>query len=234
MPVKVKICGLSSAASVEAAVAAGSGYGASYLGFVFYPPSPRHVTPEAAAPLAALVPDHITRVGVFVDPEDGLLEGILNAVPLDMLQLHGGETAGRVAEVRARFGLKVMKAIKVANEADVARAFLYEDAADMLLFDARPTAGDAGALPGGNGIAFDSLLVRDGGWSLPWMLSGGLDAATLGAAVAASGATMVDVSSGVEDAPGEKNPGKIRAFLECAAGLHSDRGKDQAKDQVHG
>ncbi len=222
MPVEAKICGLSSPASVEAAIATGSNYGASYLGFVFFPPSPRNVTPEVAAKLTALAPDNVTRVGVFVDPDDALLQQVLNVVPLDMLQLHGGETPDRVAQIRARFGLKVMKAIRVADEDDVAEAFLYEGVADMLLFDARPPAGDAQALPGGNGIAFDRLLVRAGGWSLPWMLSGGLDAATLEAAVAASGARMVDVSSGVEDAPGEKNVTKIRAFLECAAGLRAE------------
>lgn len=223
MAVDAKICGLSSSASVEAAVA----QGARYVGFVFYPPSPRHVSAGAAAALAALVPEHVKRVGVFVDPDDALLESLLEAVPLDILQLHGSETPARVADIRARFGLKVMKAIKVSGESDVAGAFLYEDAADMLLFDARPPAGDSDALPGGNGIAFDRLLVRDGGWSLPWMLSGGLDAATLGAAIAASGARIVDVSSGVEDAPGEKNVDKIRAFLECAAGLPENKIRDQ-------
>ncbi len=223
MAVDAKICGLSNEASVEAAVT----HGASYVGFVFFPPSPRHVSAGAAAALAALVPEHVKRVGVFVDPDDALLESLLDVVPLDIVQLHGSETPARVADIRARFGLKVMKAIKVFDESDVAGAFLYEDAADMLLFDARPPAGDSDALPGGNGIAFDRLLVRDGGWSLPWMLSGGLDAATLGAAVAASGARAVDVSSGVEDAPGEKNVDKIRAFLECAAGLPENKIRDQ-------
>ena len=230
MPVDAKICGLSSSASVEAAVA----HGARYVGFVFFPPSPRHVTAGAAAALVALVPENVGRVGVFVDPDDALLESVLDVAPLDILQLHGGETPARVADIRARFGLKVMKAIKVSDESDVERAFLYEDAADMLLFDARPPVGDSEALPGGNGIAFDRLLVRDGVWSLPWMLSGGLDAATLGAAVDASGAAIVDVSSGVEDAPGEKNVDKIRAFLECAAGLSGDQVGDQAKDQDNG
>ncbi|MCH8861473.1 MAG: phosphoribosylanthranilate isomerase [Proteobacteria bacterium] len=230
MPVDAKICGLSSSASVEAAIA----QGARYVGFVFFPPSPRHVTAEAAAALAALVPRNVGRVGVFVDPDDALLESVLDAAPLDILQLHGSETPARVADIRARFGLKVMKAIKVSDESDVARAFLYEDAADMLLFDARPPAGDSDALPGGNGIAFDRLLVRNGGWSLPWMLSGGLDAATLGAAVAASGAAIVDVSSGVEDAPGEKNVDKIRVFLECAAGLSQDQTGDKDRGQDNG
>lgn len=212
MPVEAKICGLSDAASVDAAVA----HGARYIGFVFYPASPRNVSPEAAAKLVGRVPEGITRVGVFVDPDDAFLESVLKEAPLDMLQLHGEEAPDRAAYIRARFGLPVMKAIKVANEEDVAKAFRYQDAADMLLFDARPPADDPEALPGGNGIAFDRLLVRDGGWSLPWMLSGGLDAETLAAAVEASGAHTVDVSSGVEDAPGEKNVDKIRAFLESA------------------
>lgn len=222
MAVEAKICGLSTAAAVEAAVA----HGAAYVGFVFYPPSPRHVTGDVASALAALVPAKVQRVGVFVDPDDALLESILDAAPLDIIQLHGDETPARVAEIRARYGLKVMKAIKVSVESDVTEAFSYGDAADMLLFDARPPGGDAGALPGGNGIAFAALLVRDGGWQQPWMLSGGLDAATLSAAVAASGAAIVDVSSGVEDAPGEKNLAKIRGFLETAAGLGEGRANE--------
>lgn len=219
MGVGVKICGLSTAAAVEAAVR----YGAAYAGFIFYPPSPRYVTAAKAAELAALVPENIKRVGVFVDPDDALLQSVLGAAPLDIIQLHGDETPARVAEIRARFGLQVMKAIKVSIESDVAEAFRYGAAADMLLFDARPPGGDAGALPGGNGIAFAALLVRDGGWQQPWMLSGGLNAETLGAAVAASGAGIVDVSSGVEDGPGEKNLDKIRDFLETAAGLGEGR-----------
>lgn len=219
MAVTTKICGLSTAAAVEAAVT----YGAAYAGFVFYPPSPRYVTGDAAAALAALVPERVKRVGVFVDPDDALLQSILDAAPLDIIQLHGDETPARVAQIRARFGLRVMKAIKVSTESDVTEAFRYGDAADMLLFDARPPEGDADALPGGNGIAFEALLVRDGGWQQPWMLSGGLDAATLSAAVAASGAGIVDVSSGVEDAPGEKSLDKIRDFLEIAAGLGEGR-----------
>lgn len=215
MSVEVKICGINSQAALEAAIL----HGARYVGFVFYPPSPRYVTPEAVAELCDQTPEGVSRVGVFVDPDDALLQSVLDLAALDILQLHGDETPERVAEIRARFGPKVMKAIRIADQADVAQAFLYEDAADMLLFDARPPEGVSDALPGGNGIAFDRLLVRDGGWSLPWMLSGGLDAATLGAAVRASGAGLVDVSSGVENAPGEKNPDKIRAFLECAAGL---------------
>lgn len=232
MAVKVKICGLSNSASVEAAVAAGSDYGAAYVGFVFYPPSPRNISPGTAARLTRLVPRHVGRVGVFVDPDDALLARVLDAAALDILQLHGDETADRVADIRARFGLPVMKAIKVRDQEDAAQAFLYEKVADMLLFDARPpadgaAAGDSPVLPGGNGIAFDSLLLRNGGWPVPWMLSGGLDSASLSAAVAGSGASMVDVSSGVEDGPGEKNTGKIRAFLKCAAGLPEDQGKDE-------
>lgn len=210
--ITAKICGVNSRAAAAAAVAGG----AAFVGFVFYPPSPRALTPEAAAALAALVPSSIQRVGLFVDPQDGEIEAVLARVPLTMLQLHGGETPERLAAIRHRFGLPVMKAIGLAEPADLDAAAGYLTSADWLLFDAKPPR-EAGALPGGNARAFDWAMLAGRSWPLPWMLSGGLTAETLAEAVRVTGARVVDVSSGVEDRPGVKNPERIRAFLEAAA-----------------
>jgi phosphoribosylanthranilate isomerase len=214
MTVAVKICGLSS----EAAIAAAIGGGAAYLGFVFYPPSPRSVSAACAGELCGAVPASVQRVGMFVDADDAAIAAVLNAAPLDILQFHGGESPERVAEAKRRFGRKVMKAISVAGPEDVDAASRYEDAADLLLFDAKPPPRPD-ALPGGNGLAFDWQLIAGRDWRLPWMLSGGLTAELLLEAVRISGATAVDVSSGVERRPGDKDPDKIRAFLEVARGL---------------
>jgi phosphoribosylanthranilate isomerase len=176
------------------------------------------VSPERAGALCAGVPSGVHRVGLFVDADDAVLAAVLAAAPLDILQFHGGESPERVAEVKRRFGRKVMKAISVAGAEDVAAASRYEDAADLLLFDAKPPRR-AGALPGGNGLVFDWQLIAGTIWRLPWMLSGGLTAALLPEAVRISGAGAVDVSSGVERRPGDKDPDKIRAFLEVARGL---------------
>jgi len=155
MPIAVKICGLSTAAAVEAAVAGG----ARWVGFNFYPPSPRAVTPQQAAALCALVPPQVRRVGLFVDADDAAIDAALAAAPLELLQFHGRESAERVAEVRVRFGREVIKAVPLAGPEDIAAAGRYEDVADLLLFDAKPPRR-ADALPGGNGLAFDwSLLV---------------------------------------------------------------------------
>jgi phosphoribosylanthranilate isomerase len=215
MSVEAKICGLSSAESLGAAIAGG----AHFVGFVFYPPSPRDVGIDQAAALARSVPSGITRVGVLVDPDDDMLARILAKVPLDMLQLHGRETVERVQAVRARFGKTVMKAIAVAGAADLDGAKRYFGIADWLMFDAKPPKDRAGALPGGNALAFDWQLLRERRWPLPWMLSGGIDPDNLGEAVKVSGARFVDVSSGVEAAPGIKDPAKIRAFLARAKAL---------------
>jgi phosphoribosylanthranilate isomerase len=212
--VAVKICGLSS----EAAVAAAIEGGAAYLGFNFYPPSPRAVTPERAAALCAGVPANLRRVAVFVDAGDAAIAAVLVAAPIDILQFHGKETPERVAAAKARFGCPVMKAIAVAAAEDVLAAERYEGASDLLLFDAKPPRR-ADALPGGNGLAFDWQLIAGRRWRLPWMLSGGLNAALLPEAVRVSGATAVDVSSGVERAPGIKDPEKIAAFLARAKAL---------------
>jgi phosphoribosylanthranilate isomerase len=218
MSVAAKICGLSSKEAVAAAVEGG----AAWLGFVFYPPSPRAVSPARAAALCAEVPAALRRVGLFVDADDATIEAALAAVPLDILQFHGSETPKRVAQVKARFGRPVMKAIAIAAAADVPAASRYEDCADFLLFDAKPPRRDGvlpGALPGGNGLAFDWHLIAGRQWRLPWMLSGGLTASLLAEAVRISGATAVDVSSGVERRPGDKDPDKIREFLAVARQL---------------
>jgi len=214
MPIAVKICGLSTAAAVEAAVAGG----ARWVGFNFYPPSPRAVTPQQAAALCALVPPQVRRVGLFVDADDAAIDAALAAAPLELLQFHGRESAERVAEVRVRFGREVIKAVPLAGPEDIAAAGRYEDVADLLLFDAKPPRR-ADALPGGNGLAFDWSLLVGTQWRRPWMLSGGLNAALLPEAVRISGAVAVDVSSGVEARPGMKNIAKIREFLELAGAL---------------
>ena len=213
MSVSAKICGLSSEAAVEAAIADG----AAYVGFVFYPPSPRAVSPARAGGLCALVPASVKRVALFVDADDAAIAAVLDAASIDILQFHGAESPERVAAVQRQFGCQVMKAVAIAGSQDLAVAARYEDVADMLLFDAKPPPG--ATRPGGNGLVFDWQLIAGRSWRLPWMLSGGLTAALLPEAVRTSGARIVDVSSGIETAPGQKDPGKIRAFLEAARGL---------------
>ena len=214
MSVTAKICGLSTEEAVSVAVAGG----AAYLGFVFYPPSPRAVTPREAARLCAGVPPGVARVGLFVDADDAVIEAALALAPLDILQFHGSEPPERVGEVRFRFGLPVMKAVAIARPQDVLGAARYEDIADQLLFDAKPPRRPD-ALPGGNGLAFDWGLIADRSWRRPWILSGGLTAEVLPEAVRISGAVAVDVSSGVESRPGVKDPEKICAFLAAARAL---------------
>jgi phosphoribosylanthranilate isomerase len=214
MSVAAKICGLNSEEAVAAAVEGG----AAYLGFVFYPPSPRAVSPARAAELCAAVPSGVRRVGLFVDADDATIRAVIEAAPIDILQFHGGESPERIAEVKVRFDRAVMKAIAVAAPEDVLAAGRYEDDCDMLLFDAKPPRR-ADALPGGNGLAFDWRLIAGRQWRRPWMLSGGLTAALLPEAVRTSGASAVDVSSGVERHPGDKDPAKIRDFLAVARAL---------------
>lgn len=215
MAVESKICGISDAAALDAAVAGG----ARWIGFVFFPRSPRAVTPEQAAVLAAQAAGRIERVGLFVDPDDAQLEETLRRVPLELLQLHGGETPRRVGEIRARWKLPVMKVIKVARAEDLTAVADYAGTVDRLLFDAKAPKDMPGALPGGNALAFDWRLLAGRRWPKPWMLSGGLKPENLAEAVSLTGATAVDVSSGVESAPGVKDPARIRAFLETARGL---------------
>ncbi|MCZ4261887.1 phosphoribosylanthranilate isomerase [Limimaricola sp. G21655-S1] len=212
MPVSVKICGLSDRAGLDAAVAAG----ARYVGFVFFAKSPRAVSVEQAAELAVEVPPGIAKVALVVDADDAMLDEIVARVPLDMLQLHGRETPERVAEIRARHGLPVMKAVGVASEADLPALDTYAAVADQILVDAK--APKDAALPGGNGLAFDWRLIAGRRWPVPWMLAGGLTPDNLAEAVARTGARQLDVSSGVERAPGVKDAARIRAFLDAARG----------------
>ncbi|MBL4803185.1 MAG: phosphoribosylanthranilate isomerase [Emcibacter sp.] len=209
MTIKVKICGLSTVQSVRAATEAG----ASHLGFVFFEKSPRNVTPEKVAELAADIPSSILKTGVFVNPDNQQLQRILNIAPLNLIQLHGNESPERVQEIKKYFGLPVMKAIAISDTNDIALAKTYENSADMLLFDAKPTASLKDALPGGNGLSFDWQLIKGTDWQIPWMLSGGLDALNIRQAITISGAEIVDISSGIENQPGEKSIAKIKAFI---------------------
>lgn len=206
----MKICGLRDAAMLDVAV----GAGASHVGFVCFAPSPRHLGPDALAGLAATAPRACTRVAVVVDADDALLAAVAPAV--DVLQLHGREIPARVADVRARFGKPVWKAAGVRTAADV-RALVRDFAgADALLFDAK--APEEAPMPGGNGLRFDWRALAEVALPSRWVLSGGLDAATVADAVRLTGARAVDVSSGVEDAPGVKSAAKIRDFVKAAHG----------------
>lgn len=213
MTVRAKICGLNEPAAVDAAVEGG----AAFVGFVFYPPSPRAITPDRAAELAMHVPAAVGKVGLFVDAGDDEIDAVLTRTPLDMLQLHGSESPERVGELRRRTGLKVMKVFKLAGPEDLEPVPAWYDVADWLMFDAKPPKDMKNALPGGNALAFDWLLLKDWEFPLPWMLAGGLDAGNVAEAVRLSGARYVDTSSGVEDRPGVKNPEKIREFLKAVA-----------------
>ena len=207
---QVKICGLSTPESVEAAV----GQGARYVGFVFYPPSPRSLEPEAAAQLAALVPPGVAKVGLFVDPDDELLDLVLAKVPLDMIQIHKVHDAARLAALRRRAGLPLIVAAPVATAEDVDSALALGAVGDIMLLDAKPAA-DA-SLPGGNGVSFDWRLLAGRRIAGPWMLAGGLNPQNVGAAINLTGAPIVDVSSGVESAPGIKDAALMSAFLRNA------------------
>ncbi len=208
--ISVKICGLTAPAQVRAAVDAG----ARYLGFNFFPKSPRYVTPEQAAALMADVPVGVAKVALVVNPSDDLLDSITQAAPFDMLQLHGSESAERVREVKERYGLPVMKVIGVADAEDLAAIDIYSDVADQLLIDAK--APKNAVLPGGNGLAFDwRLLAGRKYWRKPWMLAGGLNPENVAEAIRMTGARQVDVASGVESAPGIKDSGLINAFIEA-------------------
>jgi phosphoribosylanthranilate isomerase len=208
VPVKVKICGVRTPAIVNTAAEAG----ADYVGFVLFPNSPRHVEVEEARVLAAIGKGRVGAVAVLVDPDDALIDEVVERVRPDLLQLHGGESPDRVAAIRARAGLPVMKAVAVASAADVTEAAAYAASADRILFDAK--ASPDAALPGGNGVAFDWLTLQ--GFAAPFALSGGLTPDTVGEAIRATGAALVDVSSGVERAPGEKDDELVRRFIVAA------------------
>ena len=206
----VKICGLSTALTLDAALDAG----ADMVGFVFFSKSPRHIEWATGRELGRQARGRATIVALSVDADDDMLKRIVDALSPDLMQLHGSETPGRVNEIGELFGRPTMKAIGVAAHGDLAAAQAYESVADHLLIDAKPPKG--ASLPGGNGRPFDWSLTQDFRLSIPWLLSGGLDPATVGAAIALSGARGVDVSSGVESAPGVKDPDKIRAFVAAA------------------
>ena len=218
MTTLVKICGLKSADACAAAAAAG----ADYLGFVFYPPSPRAITPAEAGALGRAVPAGGPRkVAVTVDPDNALLTAIVDEARPDIIQLHGSETPERVADIRQRFARPVMKAIAVAERDDVAAARAFEAVADLLLFDAKPPKNRE-SLPGGNGLGFDWRLLADERWACPWLLAGGLTADNVAAAIRLTHAPGVDVASGVESAPGVKDLDKIRQFISVAKSAHED------------
>lgn len=207
MDIAIKFCGLTRPQDVAAAAKAR----ARYVGFVFFPKSPRHVTLDQARALALAVPPGVAKVALSVDADDAALGALLDRVPIDILQLHGHESPARVAEVRARFGLPVMKALGLAEADDLAQIDAYAGVADQLLIDAKPPKG--ADLPGGNGLAFDwRLLAGRKYWRKPWMLAGGLTAGNVAEAVRLTGARQVDVSSGVEDVPGVKDAGLMAQF----------------------
>lgn len=210
---RVKICGINDPDAFRTAAAAG----ADLVGFVFFPPSPRAVSPEEAARLSTLASGGPERVGLFVDAGDDAVAAVLAAVRLDILQLHGSETPERVAAIRARFGVRVMKAVGVATRAEAEAAVArYGLVADLLMFDAKPPPG--APLPGGNAVPIDWTILRGLEVPVPWLLAGGLTPGNVAQAIAAAGAPGVDVSSGVERARGVKDPGLIRAFIAAARG----------------
>ena len=211
--IPVKICGLTHSDDLAAAVKAG----ARYIGLNFFPKSPRYVSPEKAAALAAEVPLGVAKVALVVNPTDEVLDDIINTAPIDMIQLHGSESPERVSEVKARYGLPVIKAIGIAGPEDVAKIDVYARVADQLLIDAK--APKDAALPGGNGIAFDwGLLADKKYWTVPWMLAGGLTVENVAEAIRLTGAKQVDLASAVESSPGRKDPAKMQAFIAAAQG----------------
>lgn len=210
MSVQVKICGVTTAAALDAAIV----HRASHVGFNFYPPSPRWLAPAKAAPLAAQADGRLVRVGVFVDPDDALLAEAIAAASLDAVQLHKVE-AGRRAAIRAHFGLPLWAVVPVRSAADLAVSRSIDAAtADLILYDAATPAG--AALPGGMGVRIDWALLANHRHALPWGLAGGLDAANVAEAIRITGAPLVDVASGVESAAGVKDVDKIAAFLRAA------------------
>lgn len=208
--VQAKICGLTTPDAVDAALDGG----ASHVGFNFFPRSPRYLTPAEAARLSPPIrARNIGIAAVVVDPSDDLLDELARVLRPDFIQLHGHESPSRVREVRERTRTGVIKALSVSEAADVDAAQAYEGLVEHLLFDTKAPKG--AVLPGGNGAAFDWTLVKDRRFSRPWFLAGGLDPWNITEAIAASGAPLVDVSSGVERGPGYKDPALISAFLEA-------------------
>ncbi|MFK7942229.1 MAG: phosphoribosylanthranilate isomerase [Paracoccaceae bacterium] len=205
---RVKMCGMTTPEQAEWASAAG----AAYVGLVFFPPSPRYVTPEAAREISMAVPPGVAKVALLVDPDDTLVDAVAS-LPIDILQLQGAETPDRVKTVRDRTGLPIIKAIGLSTAEDLSGVARYANVVDQMLIDAKPPAG--GKLPGGNGLSFDWTLVAGRRWPTPWMLAGGLTADNVGEAIRRTGALQVDLSSGIESAPGVKDKGKINKFMDA-------------------
>ena len=211
MSVFSKICGLSTPETLDAALKGG----ASHVGFVFFTKSPRNLTPDRAAGLAAKAGNNVKIVGLFVNPTPEDIDRVRAQVRLDVIQLHGDEHPALVSQIAMTNGLEVWKAVPVRTAADLKIASKYRGAANLILYDAKPPVGSD--LPGGNGLRFDWELLRGHAHPLPWALSGGLDAGNLAEAVRITNASLVDVSSGVESAPGVKDVDKIAAFLKAAS-----------------
>ncbi len=213
----IKICGLSTPETLAAALDAG----ADLVGFVHFPKSPRHVTLDAGRALSVQARGRAIRTALLVNPDDALLAAAVESLDPDLIQLHGSEAPERVAAIRARFGRPVMKAVGIAEPADLAAVAAYAPVADRLLLDAKPPK-TADALPGGNGLAFDWRLLAGLDPATPFMLSGGLNPENVAEAVGLTGARAVDVSSGVETRPGEKDPARIEAFVKAARAAWTD------------
>lgn len=212
LDIRIKMCGLTRLGDVDAAAEAG----AAYIGLNFFARSPRFLDIEAMRSIAQAVPEGIAKVALVVDEGDAALDALCARVPLDMLQLHGSETPERVAEVKARHGLPVMKVLGISDAGDLPAIDTYSAVADQLLVDAKPPKG--ATRPGGNAVTFDWSLIAGRRWGVPWMLAGGLTPDNVGAAVRATGARQVDVASGIESAPGIKDAGLMRAFVLAAQG----------------
>ena len=209
---RVKICGLTTLNTLSSAINSG----ATYVGFVFFEKSPRHLTIEQAIKMANIVPDGICKTALVVDPSDKDLDDLLDKVPVDMIQLHGHESAERVSEVKDKFGLPVMKAVGISDESDLVNLYEHSRIADQILVDAKPPKN--AVLPGGNGLSFDWKLLAGRRWSTPWMLAGGLNSSNLLQAAKLTGARQFDVSSGVETSTGVKDIKLISDFIQAANG----------------
>ena len=207
MSVTAKICGINDPEAMRAAISGG----ASHVGFVFYPLSPRAVNPGEAMGLASVVPERVQKVGLFVDPEDDQIDKTLFVVKLDFLQLHGQESPERVSEIAKKSGIPIIKAIGIRKKSDLKKIINYEEVVDYLLLDAKPESEQH--LPGGNGIVFDWEILKDFNIKKPWFLAGGLNSENVSSAISIAGANMVDVSSGVEFEPGNKSIKKISSFV---------------------
>ncbi len=211
MTIQTKICGIKTPGALNAAIEAG----ARYIGFVFYPPSPRHIDIDTAKELAIMLPTGVRGVGLFVDPTDEELDAVLGKVQLDMIQLHNDESPERVSEIKQKYQMPIIKAFPVRDEADIDQVHKYKDA-DWYLFDAKSSDP---SMPGGTGHSFDWALLAGKSFDKPWMLSGGLSPENVSDALSVLAPNAVDVSSGVESTRGVKDTNKIRAFIEAVNGV---------------